>query len=220
MLSSPLDGKHGRTASGVACNHRPWQHTLSSDVGRGMPSSPLGSTDGRTVSGVACHHRPWTAQTVDRRRAWHAIIALGQNTRSNGVGHGMLSSPLDSTDGRPSSGVACHHRLRTAQTVGHRRAWHAIIALGPAQTVGNRRARHAIIPLGQHTRSDGVGNCMPSSPLDQHRRSAIVGRGMPSSPLDSTNGRPSWDVPAHNGQLWPARICRGLRDIVRVLNKT
>ena len=150
----------------MACHYRPWkantverrrvwhaiiafgQHRQSDDVGRGMPSSPLGSTDGRTMSGVAFHHRSWTTQTVDRLWAWHAIIELGQNTRSHGVGHGMPSSPLDNTDGRPSSGVACHHIPWTAHTVEQRRAWHAIIA------------------SRQHTRSKVVGRGMPSSPLD------------------------------------------------------
>ena len=116
MPSSPLSSTHSQTTSGVACHHRlgtahtvgqRWalhaiiafgQHTQLNDVGRGMPSSPLGSTGGRTASGVACHHRLWVAQTVERRRAWHAIIAFGQQTRSNDIGRGMPSSPLGSTD--------------------------------------------------------------------------------------------------------------------------
>ena len=132
----------------MACHHRPlaphtvrrrrtWhaiiasgQHTRSNDVGRGIPSSPLGSTDGRTTSAVACHHRLWAAHTVGRRRALHAIIALGQHRRLDDFGRGMPSSPLDSTDGRPSYGVACHHRPWTAQTVERRRTCHVIIALG------------------------------------------------------------------------------------------
>ena len=100
------------------------RQTWSNDVGRGMPSSSLGSIDDRTALGVACNHRLWPAHTVERRqawhaiiafgiadkdgrrRAWHAIIALGQETRSNEVGHGMQSSPLGSTDSRTASGVA------------------------------------------------------------------------------------------------------------------
>ena len=94
MSSSPLGSTHVRATSGVACHHRLWavqtverrrawhatiafgQHTRSSDVGRGMPSSPLG-THGRTASGVACHLRLFAAHTVERRRAWHAIITFG-----------------------------------------------------------------------------------------------------------------------------------------------
>ena len=106
------------------------QHTRSNDIGRGIPSSPLGSTDGRTTS------------------AWHVIIAFVRQTRSNDVGHGVPASPLCSTHGRTTSGVACHHRL-----------W-------AAHTVGRRRALHAIIALGQHRRLDDFGRGMPSSPLD------------------------------------------------------
>ncbi len=115
--------------------------------GRGLQNTPLGSTHGRTTSGVACHHRLWAAHTVERRRAWHAIIAFGQHTRSNDVGRGMPSSPLGSTHGRTTSGVACHHRL-WAHTVERRLAWHAIFA------------------FLQHTRSNDVGRGMPSSPFD------------------------------------------------------
>ena len=89
------------------------RQTRSNDIGRGMPSLPLGSTDGQTASGVACHHRLWPAHTIKRRRAWHAIIAFGEHTRSNDVGHCMPSSPLGITHGRTTSGVACHHRLWT-----------------------------------------------------------------------------------------------------------
>ena len=73
----------GQAASAKACAERAWtakyafgQHTRSNDVGRGMSSSPLGSTHVRATSGVACHHRLWAVQTVERRRAWHAIFAL------------------------------------------------------------------------------------------------------------------------------------------------
>ena len=52
------------------------QHTQSNDVKRGIQSSPLGRTHGLTTSCVACHHRLWAAHTVERRRAWHAILAL------------------------------------------------------------------------------------------------------------------------------------------------
>ena len=148
MPSSPLGSTHGRTTSRKALHHRPWiVHTVR-NVGRGITSPPLESTHNRMTSGVACHHRPWAAHTVGRRQTWHAIIASGQHTRSNDVGRGIRSSPLGSTDGRTTSGVACHHRL-----------W-------AAHTVGRRRALHAIIALGQHRRSDDVGRGMPSSPLD------------------------------------------------------
>ena len=148
MQLTPLDGKHDRTRSGVACNHRLWaaqtverrrawhaiialgQHTQSDGVRRRMPSSPLDSTDGRPSSGVPCHQSPWIAHTIRRCRALHAIIGFGQHTQSNDVGRGMPSSPLGSTQDRTMSGVACHHRLWVAHTVGRRGAWHDITAFG------------------------------------------------------------------------------------------
>ena len=162
MTSPPLDSTHGRTTSGVACNHRLWaahtverrrawhaiialgRQTRSNDIWRGMPSSPLGSTNGRTTSGVACHHSPWTTNTIEQRRAWHDIIAFGQHTQSNDIERGMPSSSLGSTDGRTTSGVACHHSSWTANIVERHQAWHAIIA------------------FGQHKRSNNVGRGMPS----------------------------------------------------------
>ena len=110
------------------------KHKQMNDVGRGMQTSPLGNTHGQTTSGVAyqhrlwtahgrktscvaSHHLLWTAHTVERRRARYAITAFGKHTRSNDVGRGMPSSPLGSTHGRTTSGVACHHRLWAAHTV-------------------------------------------------------------------------------------------------------
>ena len=144
-----------------------------------MTSSPFDNTHGRTMSGVACHHHLWEAHTVERRRAWHAIIDLGRKTLST------------------TSGVACHHRLWAAETVERCQEWHVIIALErqtgsndvrrdmpsppfdsthgqatscvayhhrlwAAQTVERRRACHAIIAFGKHTRSNNVGCGMPS----------------------------------------------------------
>ena len=94
MTSPPLDSTHGQ-------QRRAWhdiaafgQH-IRSDVRRDMPSPPLDNTQGRMTSCVACHHRHWAAQTVERRRAWHAIIAFGKQTWSNNIERGMQSSPLD-----------------------------------------------------------------------------------------------------------------------------
>ena len=130
MPSLQLGNIDGRTISGVACHHRPWrahmvgrrqawhditafvQHTRSNDVGRGMPSTPRDNTHGRTTSGVSCYHRLWAAQTVRRRRACHAITALGQHTWSDDVGRGIQSPPMDSN------------------TVGLRRACHDITTFG------------------------------------------------------------------------------------------
>ena len=160
----------------------------------------------QTTSSVACHHRLWAAPTVEQCWTWHAIIALGRQTRSNDVRRDMPSPPLDNTQGRTTSGVACHHRLWAAQMVERRRAWHAIIT------------------FGQHTRSNDVGHGMPSLPLGStdsqtasgvachHRlwlthivkrrrawhaiiafgwqtQSDDLGRGKTSPPLDSTHDR-------------------------------
>ena len=188
MTSPSLDCTHGRQHRACHDITALGKNTRSNDVGRGMRSSPLGSTDDRTTSRVACDHSPWTANTAKQRQGWHAIIAFGQHKRSNDIGHGMPSSPLDYKHGRTVSGLACHHHLWAALTVGRRLAWHAIIA------------------IGQHTQSNDVGRGMTSPPLDcthgrQHRacyditalgkntRSNDVGRGMPSSPLGSTHGR-------------------------------
>ena len=144
ITSLPLDCTHGRQRHAWHDITAVGQHTRSDDVERGMTSPRLDSTHDQMTSGVACHHRLWTAHPVKQCQAWHAIIAFGQYTWSNNVGHGMPSSPLGSTHGRTTSGLACHHRLRAQHPVERRVAWHAIIA------------------LGQHRRSAIVGRGMPS----------------------------------------------------------
>ena len=130
-----------------------------------MPSLPLGSTDSQTTSGVAfhhhlwtsshsgmasglaCHHHPWTANTVERCRAWHAIIAFGQQIRSNNVRRCMPSSTLNNIHGRTTWSVACYHGPWIAHTVERRWAWHALIA------------------LKRQTRFNDVGRGIPSWPF-------------------------------------------------------
>ena len=143
MPSSDLGSTNGRMTSCMACHNRLWT-----------------SSHNRTASGVACHHRPLTENAVEQCWAWHAIIAFGKHTRSNDVGRGITSPPLDSKHGRTTSAVACHHRLWAAHTVERHWAWHDIIA------------------FGQHTRSYEVGRDMPSLPLDSthgRTRSATSG---------------------------------------------
>ena len=127
----------------------------------------------------------------------------------------MTSLLLDSTHGRKTSGVACHHRLWAGHMVGLRPAWQNIIA------------------LGQHTRSNDVGRGMPASPLDsthtverrwawnnitafgQHTRSKNVGRDMPSPLFDSTFRRTSSGVACHH-RRWAAHMvkrCQVCHDI-------
>ena len=114
----------------------------------------------------------------------------------------MPSSPMDSTDDRPSSGVACHHSPWTAYTVGnvgrgmlsppldgthsqttsgvafHHRLWEAYM-------IERRRAWHANIAFGLYRQSNSVGH------------------GMPSLPLGSTDGRTASGVACYH-RLWPA----------------
>ena len=123
-----------------------------------MPSYPLDDKHGRTMSGVASYHRLWAAHTVERCWALHDITAFGQPTRSNDVERGIPLSPLGSTHGRTTSGVACHYRLWAAQTV--EQCW----------------ALHDIIPLGRQTRSNDVRRDIPSPPLDNTHSRATSGK--------------------------------------------
>ena len=63
-----------------------------------------------TTSGLACHHLPCEAYTVEKRQAWHDIIALGQHTQSEGGKHDKPSSPLNKKHDRTILNFACLHR--------------------------------------------------------------------------------------------------------------
>ena len=152
-------------------------------VRRGMTSPPLYSTHGRTTSGVAYHHHLWAAHTIKRRRAGHAIIAHGRQTRLNDVRRDMPSPSLDSTHGRTTLGVACHlafgkhtrskyvgrgmtspplyitHSRTTSGVAYHHHLW-------AAQTIKRRRAGHAILAHGRQTQLNDVRRDMPSPSLD------------------------------------------------------
>ena len=199
MTSQPLDVTHGRTTLGVACHHHLWvahtvelrrawhaiiaygQHKRSNDVERDMPSPPLESTHGRTTSGVACHLHLWAAHMVERCQAWHDIATLGLHARSDDVGHGITSPPLDNTQGRQrqawqaitalgwhiqlddvgrgmlSSPLGITHDRTTSGVTCHHRLW-------TAHTVRLCGAWHDTNAFGQHTRSTDVGRGRPSSP--------------------------------------------------------
>ena len=148
------------------------------NVGHDMTSPPSDSTHSRTTSGMACHHRLWEAHTIERHRAWHAIITFGlaDTVERRRAWHAIIAFGLD-------------------DTVRRRRAWHAIIALGrqtrsndvrhvmqtsplgrthgwtasgvachhrlwEAHTVERRWAWYAIIAFRKHTRSNDVGRAM------------------------------------------------------------
>uniref|UniRef100_A0A3Q7HLF5 Uncharacterized protein n=1 Tax=Solanum lycopersicum TaxID=4081 RepID=A0A3Q7HLF5_SOLLC len=105
MPSLRFDNTYDRMTSGVTCHHHLWTaHTI------GMTSPPLDNSLGRTTSGLA-HHR-WAANTNEQCRAWHDITSLGLHARSDDVGRGMKSPPLDCKHGR------------------QRRSWITITALG------------------------------------------------------------------------------------------
>ena len=255
MPTSPLGSTHGRTTSGVDASIAFGKHTRSKDVERVMTSPPLDSAHGRTTSGATCHHRLWKAHTVERSRAWHAIITFGQHTRLNYVGRVMPSSPLYIEYGQTTSGVACiiafGQHTRSNDVGRDKTSWFLdstqgrttsgvayIIAFGLADTVGRRKAWHNIIALGRETQSNDVERGMPSPPWDsthghttsgvachnrlmaahtverrqawhditsfgQHTRSNDVGRGMPSSPLGSTHNRTT-SGGACNNSPWTA----------------
>ena len=148
MLSTPRDSTNEMMTSGVACHHCPWTvhtvgrcrawheitalglHAWSDYIGRGMTSPPLDSTHGRTALGMACHCHPWTANTVEQRRAWNAIISFGKYARST------------------LSGVACHHGPWTPHTIERSQSWHAIIALERQTRLNDVRHGMKQPPLG------------------------------------------------------------------------
>ena len=147
-----------------------------------MPAWPMGSLHRRMKSGVACHHRHWVAHTVRRRRAWHAIIALGLDTLLDYVRRGMPSWTLTNTHGRPKSSIARHHLLWTIHAIEQCHTWHAFMALGmhtwsedvgcgmPSSLLGNTCSRTMLgvtcrLRLRQYTWRDDVGRGMTLSPL-------------------------------------------------------
>ena len=112
---------------------------------------------------------------------WYVIIALRKHARSDYVKRAMLSSSLDNTHDRTTSGAACSHGPWAAPIVRLRRVWHAIVA------------------VGQYTWWSDVRRVMQSSPLDSIRGQTTLGVayhhgpwpahtvtcGSPLSPLDN-----------------------------------
>ena len=198
-------GQHTRsTTSGVAYHNHLWaEHTVERRQ--------------------ACQHRLWDAHTVERCWTWHDIIAFGQHTRSNDFGRDMPSPPLDWTHGQMTSGAACHHHSRVAETVGKRRTWHAFIALdgkydrttsgvacnhrlSVAHMVERSQAWHDITAFGQHTRLNDVGCGMPSLPLGStHGRKtstwhAVIALGRQTRSNDVGRRMQSWPLDSTYGR--------------------
>ena len=172
------------------------QHTRWEDVRRRMTSSPLDNIQDRSTSGVACNYclwpihivkirRVWMPSTlldsihrIERRRAWHAITPFGQHTRSDNLGSGMLFSPLDTIHCWMMSGMECHHRLWTADTV----EW----------------CRHGMLSspfdLTEGLKMSGVVyHYYPSATHIVRRCRALI----PSFPLGSTHGHTTLGVACH-----------------------
>ena len=162
MPSSPMGNSHGQRTSSRYVIITLGKHTQLDNVRRGKLSSPLYRTHDQMLLGVACLHGLRQNTRLDYDGRVMPSSPLG-NKQSNDVGRGMQSSPLDNstlrqrcpcmlsshldgTHGRMTSGVACLNVPWAAHTVGRRRAWHSIIA------------------LGRHTRSNDVGHAITSSP--------------------------------------------------------
>ena len=142
-----MSSTHAQTMSGVTSQHCTWttnierrrrvwyviialgQQARLHDVERSMIAWSLRNTHGRSTPIFVCQHFHLTTTTIELCQASHAIIDLGQHTRSNDVEHGMPSSTFDNTHGHTTSGEVCHHRPWTAHTVKQHQAWHAHMGL-------------------------------------------------------------------------------------------
>ena len=147
-----------------------------------MSSLPLDCKHCQMMSGVASYYRPCTEHTIKCYWAWHACIALRQQTRSDNVGRGMLQSPLDS--------------MYTWTTL----CMHAIIALG-LYTWSDEVGRGITeCPLGS-THGRTTSGMTFHYPLGRHTRSNDVGHDISSSPSGSTHCWMMSGVACHHCQL-------------------
>ena len=161
MTSSPLDNIQDRSTSGVAWYNVLWPMHIVRIRRAWIPSSLLDNI----------HRVEWC-------RAWHAIIALGQHTRSDNLGRGMLLSLLDTIHGRMMSGMECDHLLWTSYTV--------------------ERCRHGTpsspFDLTEGRKMSGmVYHYYPSATHTVRRCRALI----PSFPLGSTHGHTTLGVACH-----------------------
>ena len=104
---------------------------------------------------MTCYHRHWTNYTINRCRALHVIIYLGQHTQgwmTSAVAYHHCPWKKHTYD----IGNTCHHFPWEAHTVRVRQAWHAIFTL-------------------ESTCLDDVGLVMTSSPLENtHCRKTLM----------------------------------------------
>ena len=144
-----------------------------------------------------------TAHTVKQCRAWHETTSLGLHARSNDVGRGMSSPPLDNTHGRTTSNETCHHHLWKAHTVQRRRVWLDITLLGLHARLDDVGRGMILLRLDSTHDRLTFGVACHHRPwtahtvgrrrawhditvLGQHTLSDGVGQGMTSSPLGRT----------------------------------
>ena len=96
MTSSPFDGTHDQTTSGVVCHHRPWiaKH-IQTISGVACHHLPWIAKYDSTTSGVACHHGHWAIYTVRRHQPWQCHHRPWNDPRSDDFKRGMPSSSLE-----------------------------------------------------------------------------------------------------------------------------
>ena len=119
------------------------------------------------------------------------------------MGCGILSSPLDCTNGRTMLDVAIlslpmgntYDRMTSSIKCHHY----------PFDSIHGRTTStlHAIITFGLHTRTDSVGNGMLSSPLYRTHGQRTSAMEIPSSPLESIHHRTASGV-EYNHRHWTA----------------
>ncbi|TMW93700.1 hypothetical protein EJD97_011282 [Solanum chilense] len=207
--------------SGVACSYSPCEAHTVNDIGCGMPLSPLGSAHVRTTLGMTCDHLPWAANRVGLHQSWHAMITLGQHTRSDDVGHDMQELRRDNIHSETMLGMECNHLPLIEHTIELRQAWHARMALElntrlddvcvachhhpwAALTVRQRHTWNSSITVGQHTRSDYVGCAMLPSPLVRIDDGTTSSMPLPHGPwaTHTVAGRRVWHATHMIGLHW------------------
>ena len=129
MPSFSFDSTDVRMMLGVAHYHPPWSahtderfrdqhivvglvnHSQSDDIMCGMHTWISDSTHSKTTQGVACHMALRKHTRPDDVECGMTTSPFGQPTRSYDVANDMLSSPLERTQSRTTSSMACHYTL-------------------------------------------------------------------------------------------------------------
>ena len=134
-----------------------------------MPSWTLDNTPDQMISGVIIE----IGQHImsDDVGCGNSIISFVLHTQMNNIGRGIPLSHLDCTHGKTTSGMAGQHSSWKTKTVGRRRAWPNITA------------------LGKHKRLNDFRNGMTSWPLDSTHNQTMSGIECHNPPWTAqTNG--------------------------------